>query len=123
LKRVDPTLLENDDNLVLNVIVAALPGEPQVREALRDRQDGKMEFYDELQCLGSPLASIEKNGSEYELDRLQALVESYKLAEHVHMLFHRASGLTEKQLVAQPADEVDTSLEQPSITSKQRANT
>lgn len=111
LKPVDPTLLENGDNLLLNVIVAALLRDPKVREALRDSRDGTTEFYTELERLGSALEGIQKIGSEFGLDRLQAFVENQELAEHVHMLFYRALRLTGKKLVVLPIDDVDTSLE------------
>lgn len=111
LKPVDPTLLENGDNLLLNVIVAALLRDSKVREALRDQWEGTAEFYTELQSLGSALEGIQQIGSEFGLDRLQAFVENQELAEHVHMLFYRALRLTGKKLVVLPIDDVDTSLE------------
>ncbi|MGZ8287710.1 MAG: antiviral RADAR system adenosine triphosphatase RdrA [Telluria sp.] len=111
LKPVDPTLLENGDNLLLNVIVAALLRDQRVREALRDSREGTTEFYTELESLGSALEGIQKIGSEFGLDRLQAFVENQELAEHVHMLFYRALRLTGKKLVVLPIDDVDTSLE------------
>ncbi|WDF91708.1 antiviral RADAR system adenosine triphosphatase RdrA [Aeromonas hydrophila] len=111
LKPVDPTLLENGDNLLLNVIVAALLRDPKVRKALRDSQDGTTEFYSELERLGSALENIQKISSEFGLDRLQAFIENQELAEHVHMLFYRALHLTGKKLVVLPIDDVDTSLE------------
>ena len=111
LKPVDPTLLENGDNLLLNVIVAALLRDPKVRKALHDSQDGTTEFYTELERLGSALEGIQKISSEFGLDRLQAFVENQELAEHVHMLFYRALRLTGKKLVVLPIDDVDTSLE------------
>ncbi|MCF5860065.1 antiviral RADAR system adenosine triphosphatase RdrA [Aeromonas veronii] len=111
LKPVDPTLLENGDNLLLNVIVAALLRAPKVREALHYSRDGTTEFYTELERLGSALEGIQKIGSEFGLDRLQAFIENQELAEHVHMLFYRALRLTGKKLVVLPIDDVDTSLE------------
>jgi hypothetical protein len=111
LKPVDPTLVENGDNLFLNVIVASLLRDERVRKALRDQRDGTTEFYTELERLGSALEGIEKISSEYGLDRLQAFVENQELAEHVHMLFYRALRLTGRKLVVLPVDDVDTSLE------------
>lgn len=111
LKPVDPTLLENGDNLLLNVIVAALLRDPKVREALREQREGATEFYTELENLGSALEGIQRIGSEFGLDRLHAFVENQELAEHVHMLFYRALRLTRKKLVVLPIDDVDTSLE------------
>lgn len=111
LKPVDPTLVENGDNLFLNVIVASLLRDELVRKALRDQQEGTTEFYTELENLGSALEGTEKIGSEYGLDRLQAFIENQELAEHVHMLFYRALRLTGKKLIVLPIDDVDTSLE------------
>lgn len=111
LKPVDPTLLENGDDLFLNVIVAALMRERKVKEALRENADGSEAFYTELQQLGSALEGIQKIGSEYGLDKLQAFMENQELAEHVHKLFYRALQLTGKKLIVLPIDDVDTSLE------------
>lgn len=111
LKPVDPTLVENGDNLFLSVIVASLLRDERVRKALRDQQNGTTEFYTELESLGSALEGIEKIDSEYGLDRLQAFVENQELAEHVHMLFYRTLRLTGKKLIVLPVDDVDTSLE------------
>src|SRR5471032_1530537 len=68
LKPVDPTLIENGDNLFLNVIVASLLRDERLRAALRDQRDGTAEFYTELERLGSALEGIEKISSEYGLD-------------------------------------------------------
>lgn len=111
LKPVDPTLLENGDDLFLNVIVAALLRDARVRAALRNHSSGTDEFYDELQKLGSALEGIQKIGSEYGLDKLQAFVENQELAEHVHRFFWRALQLTGKKVIVLPIDDVDTSLE------------
>nr|WP_156133501.1 antiviral RADAR system adenosine triphosphatase RdrA [Massilia sp. JS1662] len=111
LKPVDPTLLENGDDLFLNVIVAALLRDTRVRAALREHVDGTTEFYEELNELGSALEGIQKIGTEYGLDKLQAFVENQELAEHVHRLFHRALQLTGKRLIVLPIDDVDTSLD------------
>ena len=111
LKPVDPTLLENGDDLFLNVIVAALLRDARVRAALRNHSSGTDEFYDELQKLGSALEGIQKIGSEYGLDKLQAFVENQELAEHVHRFFRRALQLTGKKVIVLPIDDVDTSLE------------
>lgn len=111
LKPVDPTLLENGDDLFLNVIVAALMRDPVVRSALRNDQEGTGNFYRELEALGSALEGIQKIGNEYGLDKLRAFVENQELAEHVHRLFYSALGLTGKSLIVLPIDDVDTSLE------------
>lgn len=111
LKPVDPTLLENGDDLFLNVIVAALMRDPLVRKALHSNEIGTQQFYDQLQGLGSALEGIQKIGKEYGLDKLRAFVENQELAEHVHRLFHSALVLTKKKLIVLPIDDVDTSLE------------
>jgi hypothetical protein len=111
LRPVDPTLLENGDDLFLNVIVAALLRDGRVRDALRNHQNGTTEFYEELHKLGSALEGIQKIGTEYGLDKLQAFVENQELAEHVHQLFYRALQLTGKRLIVLPIDDVDTSLD------------
>lgn len=111
LKPVDPTLLENGDDLFLNVIVAALMRNRDVRASLKSNRPGSSDFYNELQELGSALEGIQKIGEEFGLDKLRAFVENQELAQHVHNLFYSALRLTNKKLIVLPIDDVDTSLE------------
>ncbi|MDP1977619.1 antiviral RADAR system adenosine triphosphatase RdrA [Undibacterium sp.] len=111
LKPVDPTLLENGDDLFLNIIVAALIRNEQIKIAL-NRCDKKAEaFYEQLQKLGSALEGVQTQRTQYGLDKLRAFIGNHGIAEEVHALFEKALTLTGKELIVLPIDDVDTSLE------------
>lgn len=111
LKPVDPTLLENGDDLFLNIIVAALIRNEQIKIAL-NKCDKKAEaFYEQLQKLGSALEGVQTQKTQYGLDKLRAFIGNHGIAEEVHALFDKALKLTGKELIILPIDDVDTSLE------------
>ncbi|MFJ2710342.1 antiviral RADAR system adenosine triphosphatase RdrA [Pseudomonas sp. NPDC087346] len=111
LKPVDPTLLENGDDLLLNVIVAALMRDKTVRTALQNREKEAEAFYEQLHKLGAALEGIQKQKEQYGLDKLRAFMGNQSLAEHVHILLKKTLSLTGKRLVVLPIDDVDTSLQ------------
>lgn len=111
LKPVDPTLLENGDDLFLNIIVAALIRNKEIKTAL-NKGDKKAEaFYEQLQKLGSALEGVQTQKTQYGLDKLRAFIGNHGIAEEVHALFHNALQLTGKTLIVLPIDDVDTSLQ------------
>jgi hypothetical protein len=111
LQPVDPTLLENGDDLFLNIIVAALIRNIDIKKAL-NKGDKKAEaFYEQLQKLGSALEGVQTQKTQYGLDKLRAFIGNHGIAEEVHALFHNALQLTEKKLIVLPIDDVDTSLQ------------
>lgn len=110
LKPVDPTLLENGDDLLLNVIVAALMRDKTVKQALHHDEQGAEAFYDQLHKLGAALEGIQTEKSKYGLDKLRSFMSNQALAEQVHELFRQALKLVGKKLVVLPIDDVDTSL-------------
>ncbi|WP_295748712.1 antiviral RADAR system adenosine triphosphatase RdrA [Undibacterium sp.] len=111
LKPVDPTLLENGDDLFLNIIVAALIRNIDIKKSL-NKGDKKAEaFYEQLQKLGSALEGVQTQKTQYGLDKLRAFIGNHGIAEEVHALFHNALQLTEKKLIVLPIDDVDTSLQ------------
>lgn len=111
LKPVDPTLLEHGDDLLLNVIVAALMRDKIVARALQENEKNAEAFYEQLHRLGSALESIQKQKEQFGLDKLRAFMGNQSLAEHVHQLLRKTLLLTNKRLVVLPIDDVDTSLE------------
>ncbi|WP_273825586.1 antiviral RADAR system adenosine triphosphatase RdrA [Pseudomonas asplenii] len=111
LKPVDPTLLENGDDLLLNVIVAALMRDKTVQMALQNNESAAESFYDQLHKLGAALEGIQKQKEQYGLDKLRSFMGNQALAEQVHELFKKTLELTRKKLVVLPIDDVDTSLQ------------
>lgn len=111
LKPVDPTLLEHGDDLLLNVIVAALMRDKIVTKALQNNEKNAEAFYEQLHKLGSALESIQKQKEQFGLDKLRAFMGNQSLAEHVHILLKKTLLLTNRRLIVLPIDDVDTSLE------------
>ena len=110
LKPVDPTLLENDDDLFLNIIVAALLRNEDVKKATKDYKKSKA-FYERLQALGSALEGAQKQKSEFGMDKLRAFIGNHSVSDEVHKLFYEALKITSKKLIVLPIDDVDTSLQ------------
>ncbi|WP_189355362.1 hypothetical protein [Undibacterium squillarum] len=110
LKPVDPTLLENDDDLFLNIIVAALLRNKEVKDATQDYEKSKT-FYARLQALGSALEGTQKQKSEFGMDKLRAFIGNHSVSDEVHKLFYEALKITGKRLIVLPIDDVDTSLQ------------
>lgn len=111
LKPLDPTLLENGDDLLLNVIVAALMRDKTVRSALQNDEKQAEAFYEQLHKLGTALEGIQKQKEQYGLDKLRAFMGNQSLAENVHLLLKKTLLLTQRKLVILPIDDVDTSLQ------------
>ncbi len=110
LKPVDPTLLENEDDLFLNIIVAALLRNKEVKDATQDYEKSKT-FYTRLQALGNALEGTQKQKSEFGMDKLRAFIGNHSVSDEVHKLFYEALKITGKKLIVLPIDDVDTSLQ------------
>lgn len=115
LKPVDPTLLENDDDLFLNIIVAAILRDKTVKQRLdannKENTEKITAFYKQLQSLGHALEGTQKQKSEFGIEKLRAFVGNHSVAEEVHKLFAAVLDLTGKEMIVLPIDDVDTSLE------------
>ncbi|QKJ67949.1 hypothetical protein HQN60_15130 [Deefgea piscis] len=111
LKPVDPTLLENGDDLFLNIIVAALIRDTQIKKALNKGDRKSEEFYEQLQKLGNALEGVQTQKEKHGLDKLRAFIGNHGIADEVHQLFKCALDLTDKKLIVLPIDDVDTSLQ------------
>lgn len=110
LKPIDPTQLEENDDLFLNVIVAAVLSDDEVKRALERSPSKRQALHEKLQALGDALQGRETQKENYGLDRLRAFMGSQALAYAVHEFFVAALALLDKRLLAMPIDDVDTSL-------------
>lgn len=110
LKPVDPTLLEDTDDLFLNVIVAAIIRDKAIAEALSRADHRAEEFHHQLQVLGNTLEALQSQRNKYGLDKVRAFMGSHDLNKQVHELFKKSLELIGKKLLVLPIDDVDTSL-------------
>lgn len=110
LKPVDPTLLEDTDDLFLNVIVAAIIRDKTIARALSCADHKAEAFHHQLQVLGNTLENLQSQREKYGLDKLRAFMGSHDLMQQVHVLFKTALDLIGKKLLVLPIDDVDTSM-------------
>ncbi|MFK0269984.1 antiviral RADAR system adenosine triphosphatase RdrA [Pseudomonas asiatica] len=110
LKPVDPTLLEDTDDLFLNVIVAAIIRDKTIARALSCADHKAEAFHHQLQVLGNTLENLQSQREKYGLDKLRAFMGSHDLMQQVHILFKKALDLIGKKLLVLPIDDVDTSM-------------
>jgi len=110
LKPIDPTQLEDNDDLFLNVIVAAVLSDGEIKDALERSPKKRQQLHEKLQALGDALQGRETQKENYGLDRLRAFMGSQALAYAVHEFFLAALSLMDKRLLVMPIDDVDTSL-------------
>ncbi|MEE1902285.1 antiviral RADAR system adenosine triphosphatase RdrA [Pseudomonas inefficax] len=110
LKPIDPSQLEDGDDLFLNVVVAAVLGDKQVKEQRGAKPDLWQALHESLQTLGIALAGKETQSDGVGLDRLRAFMGTQELAGAVHDFFIKAAQLLGKKLLVLPIDDVDTTL-------------
>lgn len=107
---IDPSQLEDGDNLFLDVVVAAVLGDKDVN-AQRERNHQEWQaLHCSLQRLGSALQGSETQNVGFGLDKLRAFMGAQELAGAVHEFFSRAATLLGKRLLVLPIDDVDTTL-------------
>ncbi|MBW3497190.1 antiviral RADAR system adenosine triphosphatase RdrA [Janthinobacterium sp. NKUCC08_JDC] len=109
-KPVDPTLLEDHDDLFLNVIVAAMLSDEVVREAQARDADGRQQLQYQLQTLGQALESMQSQRDKQGLDKIRSFIGNQQLVEEVHNFFNAIRKLLGKDLLVLTIDDVDTSL-------------
>ena len=109
-KPIDPSQLEDGDDLFLNVVVAAVLGDKDVKAQREFKPAEWQELHGSLQKLGSALQGRETQSDGVGLDRLRAFMGSQELAGAVHEFFYRAARLLGKRLLVLPIDDVDTTL-------------
>ncbi|RQV29555.1 hypothetical protein DF039_00225 [Burkholderia cenocepacia] len=110
LKPIDPSQLEDDDDLFLNVVVAAVLGDDNIKRGRERDPDRWQALYNSLQRLGTALEGRETQGDGVGLDRLRAFMETQELAGAVHDFFVKAARLLGKRVLVLPIDDVDTTL-------------
>ncbi len=112
LKPVDPTLIDKQEDLLLNIIVAAIIRDEQVQKALNQQQNNYTEwFYQKLEELGQALEGVHTTEQKFGLDRLCSYLGNHGLTKRVHELFAATVALTGTEFIVLPIDDVDTSLE------------
>lgn len=110
LKPIDPSQLEDGDDLFLNVVVAAVLGDKQVKAQRDAKPDLWQALHESLLTLGIALAGKETQRDGVGLDRLRAFMGTQELAGAVHEFFDKAARLLGKRLLVLPIDDVDTTL-------------
>lgn len=110
LNPVDPTLLDAEHDLLLNIIVAAIIRDPAVSHRLEINDNATLEFYAGLHKLGAALEVVQTRSEKYGLERLRSFMGNHGLADEIHKFFHHTLTLMEKDLIILPIDDVDTSL-------------
>jgi hypothetical protein len=111
LKPIDPTLLEDGEDMFLDVFIAALVRDKQIKTKLDlGGREAEM-FYDQLCKVGSALESSQIQKEQVGVDRVRALIGGSGIADQVHKLFQCALKLTCKKLIVLPIDDVDTALQ------------
>lgn len=110
LKPIDPTQLEDSEDMFLNVIVAAVLSDEDIKKALERAPEKRQRLHEKLQRLGEALEGRESRSDGIGLDRLRSFMGSQGLAYAVHCFFLAALDLLGKRLLAMPIDDVDTTL-------------
>lgn len=110
LKPVDPTQLEDHEDLFLNVIVAAVMTDETLAKALDSNDSKRRILYQRLQELGQSLEDRQTRRDDAGIDRLRAFMGSHQLALAVHNFFDAALAVLGRKLLVLPLDDVDTTL-------------
>lgn len=107
---VDPTLLEDHDDLFLNVIVAAVLADQEVMNAQMKNTEGRQALQKQLQSLGHALESMQSQREKQGLDKIRSFIGNQQLIEEVHGFFRAVTKLLHRDLLVLTIDDVDTSL-------------
>ncbi len=110
LKPIDPTLLEDHDDLFLNIVVAAILSDKDVKSALSSDSEARTTLYKRLHHLGHALENMQTQRDKKGLDKIRAFIGNQELIDEVHTFFGAVLKLLGKQLLILPIDDVDTSL-------------
>ncbi|NHZ91041.1 hypothetical protein F2P45_18755, partial [Massilia sp. CCM 8733] len=87
LKPIDPTLLEDGDELFLNIFIAALVRDKQIKSRLDRGGKEAEDFYDQLDRLASAIEGAQTQHDKQGMDKVRAVIGSASIAGHVHKLF------------------------------------
>lgn len=110
LQPIDSSQLEDNDDLFLNVVVAAVLGDTEIQRGREKDPQRWQALYDSLQHLGKALTGKETQSDGVGLDRLRSFMGARELASDVHNFFFNAAKLLGKRLLVLPIDDVDTTL-------------
>lgn len=112
LDPIDPTLLEDNDDLFLNVVVAAVLSNDEVKKAMNSESASRKQVHKQLQLLGHALQSMQsqRDKEKQGLDKIRAFMGNQQLVEEVHRFFDQVLQLLGKKILILPIDDVDTSL-------------
>lgn len=110
LSPIDPSQLEDNDDLFLNVIVAAVLSDHKIKKAAETDEKNRQALHESLQKLGDALEGRETQNVGVGLDRLRSFMGTQALAAAVHDFFNTALRLVKKRLLVLPIDDVDTTL-------------
>jgi hypothetical protein len=112
LDPIDPTLLEDHDDLFLNVVVAAVLSNEDVKKAMNNESASRKQVHKQLQLLGHALQSMQsqRDKDKQGLDKVRAFMGNQQLVEEVHRFFECVLQLLGKKVLILPIDDVDTSL-------------
>lgn len=111
LKPIDPTLLEDGKDMFLDIFIAALVRDKQVKAKLDKGGRDAEAFYDQLCKVGNALESAQSQKEQRGMDKVRALIGSNGIADQIHKLFECTLALTGKKLIVLPIDDVDTALQ------------
>lgn len=111
LKPVDPTLLEEHDDLFLHVIVAAVLSDSDVQRAKERNETSYREMLRALEELAHGLESAEAQKEERGLDKVRSFIGHRQLNSKVHTFFRSVLTLLDKDLLVLTIDDVDTALD------------
>jgi hypothetical protein len=111
LKPVDPTLLEEHDDLFLHVIVAAVLSDSQVQQAQQYDESNYRAMLRALEELAYGLESVDAQKEERGLDKLRSFIGNRQLNSKVHTFFRSVLTLLGKDLLVLTIDDVDTALD------------
>lgn len=111
LKPVDPTLLEEHDDLFLHVIVAAVLSDSKVHAAKQQNEANYREMLRALEELAHGLESAEAQKDERGLDKVRSFIGHRQLNSKVHTFFQSVLMLLDKDLLVLTIDDVDTALD------------
>lgn len=110
LKPVDPTLLEEHDDLFLHVIVAAVLSDSQIQKAHHDEPKYRA-MLRSLEELAHGLESVDSQKEERGLDKVRSFIGHRQLNSKVHAFFRSVLTLLGKDLLVLTIDDVDTALD------------
>lgn len=110
MKPVDPTLLEDHDDLFLHVIVAAVLSDSEVQQPQHDETNYRA-MLRALEELAHGLESVDAQKEERGLDKLRSFIGNRQLNCKVHAFFRSVLTLLGKDLLVLTIDDVDTALD------------